>query len=132
MTFSGDKLLGGPQAGIIAGREAAIEACRAASARARAAHRPAQPRRARGDAPPVPRPARAVAEIPALRALLEPVETVRARAERLAARIGGNVVESVGRVGGGALPLAELASFAVALPGDAEACRPRCARASHR
>jgi L-seryl-tRNA(Ser) seleniumtransferase len=37
---------------------------------------------------------------------------VRARAERLAAATGGEVEETVGRVGGGALPLAELPSFA--------------------
>jgi L-seryl-tRNA(Ser) seleniumtransferase len=40
---------------------------------------------------------------------------VRARAERLAAATGGEVEETVGRVGGGALPLAELPSFACAL-----------------
>jgi L-seryl-tRNA(Ser) seleniumtransferase len=40
---------------------------------------------------------------------------VRERAERLAAATGGEVEETVGRVGGGALPLAELPSFACAL-----------------
>ena len=40
---------------------------------------------------------------------------VRARAEGLAAATGGEVEETVGRVGGGALPLAELPSFACAL-----------------
>jgi L-seryl-tRNA(Ser) seleniumtransferase len=40
---------------------------------------------------------------------------VRARAERLASLTGGSVEETVGRVGGGALPLAELPSFACAL-----------------
>lgn len=60
-------------------------------------------------------PSVAASEIPVLRALLEPAESVRTRAERLAARIGGTVVETVGRVGGGALPLADLPSFAVAL-----------------
>ncbi|HEX7525689.1 MAG TPA: hypothetical protein VF327_05240, partial [Gaiellaceae bacterium] len=38
-----------------------------------------------------------------------------ARAERLAAAVGGDVEETVGRVGGGALPLAELPSFACAV-----------------
>ena len=51
-------------------------------------------------------------EIPVLRMLREPAESVRARAERLAAALGGLVEETVARVGGGALPLAELASFA--------------------
>jgi L-seryl-tRNA(Ser) seleniumtransferase len=40
---------------------------------------------------------------------------VRARAERLASLTGGTVEETVARVGGGALPLAELPSFACAL-----------------
>ena len=40
---------------------------------------------------------------------------MRARAERLAAVVGGEVEETVSRVGGGALPLAELDSFACAV-----------------
>jgi len=47
--------------------------------------------------------------------LREPVESVRARAERLAAAVGGEVEETVGRVGGGALPLTELPSYACAV-----------------
>jgi L-seryl-tRNA(Ser) seleniumtransferase len=47
--------------------------------------------------------------------LVEPAEAVRARAERLAELVGGEVEETVGRVGGGALPLAELPSFACAV-----------------
>ena len=45
----------------------------------------------------------------------EPVEAVRERAERLAGLIGGEVEETVARVGGGALPLAELPSAACAI-----------------
>ena len=55
-----------------------------------------------------------------LRMAAEPVERVRERAERLAARLGGRVVETTARVGGGALPLRELPSFGVALDGDAD------------
>jgi L-seryl-tRNA(Ser) seleniumtransferase len=40
---------------------------------------------------------------------------VRARAERLARLVGGEVEETVARVGGGALPLAQLPSFACAV-----------------
>jgi L-seryl-tRNA(Ser) seleniumtransferase len=47
--------------------------------------------------------------------LREPVEAVRARAERLAEAVGGEVEETTARVGGGALPLAELPSFAAAI-----------------
>ena len=54
-------------------------------------------------------------EIPVLRMLRERRRAVRARAERLAALVGGEVEETVGRAGGGALPLAELPSFACAV-----------------
>jgi L-seryl-tRNA(Ser) seleniumtransferase len=54
-------------------------------------------------------------EVPVLRMLVEPVEGVRARAERLAAAVDGEVERTVARVGGGALPLAELPSFACAV-----------------
>ena len=43
------------------------------------------------------------------------MSTLRARAERLASLVDGTVEETVGRVGGGALPLAELPSFACAI-----------------
>jgi L-seryl-tRNA(Ser) seleniumtransferase len=47
--------------------------------------------------------------------LHEDAQAVRARAERLAAATGGAVEETVARVGGGALPLTELPSFACAV-----------------
>ena len=47
--------------------------------------------------------------------LREETAAVQARAERLAALVGGSVEETVARVGGGALPLAELPSFACAI-----------------
>jgi L-seryl-tRNA(Ser) seleniumtransferase len=47
--------------------------------------------------------------------LVEPESSVRARAERLASMIDGSVEATVARVGGGALPLAELGSFACAV-----------------
>jgi L-seryl-tRNA(Ser) seleniumtransferase len=45
----------------------------------------------------------------------EDAGVVRARAKRLAEAVGGEVEETVARVGGGALPLAELPSFACAV-----------------
>jgi L-seryl-tRNA(Ser) seleniumtransferase len=60
-------------------------------------------------------PERARREIPVLRMLDEDVGCVRARAVRLAELTGGEVEETVARVGGGALPLAELPSFACAV-----------------
>jgi len=47
--------------------------------------------------------------------LRQDTAAIRARAERLASLTGGTVEETVGRAGGGALPLAELPSFACAV-----------------
>ncbi len=113
--FSGDKLLGGPQAGIVAGRAELVERLR---------RHPLQ-RALRADKLTVAAlegtltlyldPERALREIPVLRMLREPAESVRSRAERLASLVGGSVEETVARVGGGALPLVELESFACAV-----------------
>src|ERR671938_1085784 len=113
--FSGDKLLGGPQAGVVVGRAELVERLR---------RHPLQ-RAMRADKLTLAAlegtlalyldPARAAREIPVLRMLAEPAEAVRARAERLADLTGGEVEETVARVGGGALPLAELPSFACAV-----------------
>jgi L-seryl-tRNA(Ser) seleniumtransferase len=114
VSFSGDKLLGGPQAGIVVGRADLVERLR---------RHPLQ-RALRADkltlAALEGTLALAVApgmraEIPVLRMLDEPLGRVRARAERLAGLVGGEVEETVARVGGGALPLAELASAACAV-----------------
>jgi L-seryl-tRNA(Ser) seleniumtransferase len=53
--------------------------------------------------------------IPVLRMLREAPDQVKARAERLADKVRGEVEETVARAGGGALPLAELPSFACAV-----------------
>ena len=110
--FSGDKLLGGPQAGIVAGRADLVERLRR-----HPLHRALRPDKLTLAALEgtlalyLDRPG----EIPVLRMLREPIPAVRARAARLAAETGGVVEETVARVGGGALPLAELPSFACAL-----------------
>jgi L-seryl-tRNA(Ser) seleniumtransferase len=54
--------------------------------------------------------------------LTEPSEVVRARAERLAGLTDGRVEETIARAGGGALPLAEIGSYACAL--DEELAAP--------
>jgi L-seryl-tRNA(Ser) seleniumtransferase len=111
VTFSGDKLLGGPQAGIVVGRADLVE--RARRHPLQRALRPDKLTLAalegtlalyrRGGAPP------------ALRMLSEPAGSVRARAERLAGLTDGSVEKTVARAGGGALPLAEIESYACAL-----------------
>jgi L-seryl-tRNA(Ser) seleniumtransferase len=113
VTFSGDKLLGGPQAGILAGRADLIERMR---------RHPLQ-RALRADKLTLAALEGTLAlyragsrDIPVLRMLDEPAEAVRARAERLARLTGGTVEETVARSGGGALPVTEIESFACALP----------------
>ncbi len=115
VAFSADKLLGGPQAGILVGTAEAVGRARrhplmravrpdklilAALEATLALHRD---------------PGAARARVPALRALNRGRDELRERAERLAAAVGGETVATVGRMGGGALPLAELPSFAAAL-----------------
>jgi L-seryl-tRNA(Ser) seleniumtransferase len=110
--FSGDKLLGGPQAGVVAGRAELVERLRR-----HPLHRALRPDKLTLAALEgtlslyLDRPD----DVPVLRMLREPAEGVRARAERLAAAVGGVVEETVARAGGGALPLAELPSFACAV-----------------
>jgi L-seryl-tRNA(Ser) seleniumtransferase len=110
--FSGDKLLGGPQAGVVVGRAELVERLR---------RHPLQ-RALRADKLTL-----AALEgtlrlaldtpdaIPVLRMLREAPERVRARAERLAQLVDGEVEETVARAGGGALPLTELPSYACAV-----------------
>jgi L-seryl-tRNA(Ser) seleniumtransferase len=117
VTFSGDKLLGGPQAGIVAGRADLVERLR---------RHPLQ-RAVRADKLTLAALEgtlavyRRGAETPVLRMVREPLATVRGRAERLASLTGGSVEATVARAGGGALPLAELPSFACALEEDVAA-----------
>ncbi len=110
--FCGDKLLGGPQAGIVVGRADLVERLR---------RHPLQ-RALRADKLTLAalegtllayldEPSR----IPVLRMVGESADVVRGRAERLASLVDGTVEETVARVGGGALPLAELPSFACAV-----------------
>ncbi len=114
--FSGDKLLGGPQSGILVGTADAINRCKAhplmralrcdkltlaALEATLALHRD---------------PAYARTHIPSLAMLSADPHDLEARANLLAGGLAGEVVPSIGRVGGGALPLAELPSFAVSLP----------------
>lgn len=127
--FSGDKLLGGPQAGVIVGRAAVIAAIRkhplmramrpdkltiAALAATLAMYRDG-----RAD------------DVPVVARLGVSIEVLRARAEALAARLGAAGVTAVAieradsTVGGGAMPQARLASWAVTVGGDAVAIEAR-------
>jgi len=123
VTFSGDKLLGGPQAGLVVGRRALVERLqknplnRALRIDKLTLAALEATLRAYED------PMAAVAEIPTLRMLTEPAAAVRRRAQRVLRRVpaaqratlGLGVVADRSQVGGGALPLVELATAALAL-----------------
>jgi L-seryl-tRNA(Ser) seleniumtransferase len=105
---SGDKLLGGPQAGLMVGRAGAIAAARAHPL-ARAARIDKLSLAALAATLRLYRdPERARREIPVLAMLEADPAVLRARAQRLADALGGEVVEAAAKVGGGALPLLEL------------------------
>jgi len=134
VTFSGDKLLGGPQAGIVVGRADTVDAMR----------RHPLARAVRIDKLDLAAldallrlyldPALAVQRVPTLAALAAPLEDVRARAERLRDLLTGpstaefalqadrvELIETVARAGAGALPVTEVPSVAVAVTVDGDA-----------
>lgn len=114
--FSGDKLLGGPQAGIVAGRADLVARCRAhplcralrvdklslaALEATLALHRNGQ-----------------TARIPALALLHTPVAALRARAGQMARGLAGlgitvDVADTLARPGGGTLPTVTVPSVAL-------------------
>jgi L-seryl-tRNA(Ser) seleniumtransferase len=122
--FSGDKLLGGPQAGLLVGTRAAVAACRSHPL-ARAVRIDKLSLAALEATLLLHRdPELARRELPVLAMLSADPELLRARAEALAAGTGGRVVEDVARVGGGTLPLLELPGPVAAIdpgPGGADA-----------
>ncbi|MEE4276476.1 MAG: L-seryl-tRNA(Sec) selenium transferase [Thermoleophilia bacterium] len=119
VTFSGDKMLGGPQAGIAVGRAATVDAMR----------RHPLARALRIDKLDVAAldavlrlyldPGRAIERVPTLAALAAPLDEVERRAAALAeglSTLGGvtaEVAPSVARAGAGALPVTEVPSAAV-------------------
>jgi L-seryl-tRNA(Ser) seleniumtransferase len=113
VTFSGDKLLGGPQAGLIVGRAALMEQLkRHPLARALrvdkttiAALEATLLAYLRGTA---------VDELPVWRMIAALPQQLHARAVRLAERTGGTVIECRSAVGGGSLPGQTLPSYGVA------------------
>jgi L-seryl-tRNA(Ser) seleniumtransferase len=107
VTASGDKLLGGPQAGIVLGRADVV---------ARMARHPLA-RAVRADKLTLAALEATVCAgaSPVTRALHADPERLRARAERLAIAVGGSVVAHDGRVGGGGAPGVPLPGWAVRL-----------------
>ena len=116
VVFSGDKLLGGPQAGLVLGRADPVERLR----------RHPMARALRVDAMQVAALEAVLAsyargrgaDLPVWRMLREPPEEVRRRAARLAEALdgeleGARVVPCASTVGGGSLPGFEIPSFGV-------------------
>ncbi len=114
VTFSGDKLLGGPQAGIILGRADLVERIRSNPLNRALRIDKLTLAALEATLELYREPQEAMAAIPTLRMLATPLEelTRRARAlvRRLKAlglpRLGVGLADGVSRVGGGALPLA--------------------------
>jgi L-seryl-tRNA(Ser) seleniumtransferase len=108
VTASGDKLLGGPQAGLVLGRAELVQQLRrhpmARALRVDKLTLAALEATLNGGATPV-----------AL-GLAADADDLMARACSIADAVGGEAVVSVGRVGGGGAPGVELPSAAVALP----------------
>ncbi|WP_210401800.1 L-seryl-tRNA(Sec) selenium transferase [Corynebacterium sp. HMSC056F09] len=106
--FSGDKLLGGPQAGVLVGKKEAIAACKKHPL-ARAVR--IDKLRLNALEASLAAPSNAVRD-----ALHIDAKRHRERTEKVAAAVGGEVVEHAGRVGGGGAPEVPLPGWAVALP----------------
>ena len=130
VSFSGDKLLGGPQAGIIVGKRAFVS---------RLKKNPWN-RALRIDKLTVAAleatlyaydAGHALETIPTLRLLTEPVTSVRRRAKRVLSRLSpdvrtrlnAQVVDDLAQVGGGALPTVELPTVAIRLGATPEMAR---------
>ena len=122
VSFSGDKLLGGPQAGIVVGRREIIDRLKA-NPLVRAMRLDKMTLAAlEATLRLYLDPERARAEVPTLRMLEKPVEAVREEAELLADELRAavpdgscdiEVADSVARAGGGSLPMHDIPSAAV-------------------
>ena len=117
---SGDKLLGGPQAGLVLGREDAVAAARAHPL-ARALRIDKLSLAALEATLMLYRdPAEARTAIPVLAMLAQSEEALAAKARRLRDAIGepAELTRAVSRAGGGALPLTDLEGPAVSAGGQ--------------
>jgi L-seryl-tRNA(Ser) seleniumtransferase len=117
VTFSGDKLLGGPQAGLIVGRGDLVARLRR-DPFARAMRPDKVTVAALAATLGLYRSGRAVAEIPVWRMIAIPAEELELRAERLRSRIPDDaalVVQTESTVGGGSLPGEVFASYGLSV-----------------
>ena len=125
VTFSGDKLLGGPQAGILVGKKECIDKIRKYPLMRALRIDKFTAAALESILETYQKEEQAVKEIPVLEMLTRDPEEIRQAAENAckqlkeavlsAATVHFSVEESVAKVGGGALPLTELPSYAVAI-----------------
>ena len=113
VTASGDKLLGGPQAGLVLGRADLVQQL--------SRHPLARAVRADKLALAALEATLTGGSVPVTGALHADSGRLRARAERLAEAVGAPVVPHYGRVGGGGAPGVPLPGWAVRLPESAAA-----------
>ncbi|MEW6333081.1 MAG: L-seryl-tRNA(Sec) selenium transferase [Thermodesulfobacteriota bacterium] len=121
VTFSGDKLLGGPQAGLILGKKESMAAIRKNPLNR--ALRIDKLTLAALEATLLQylRPGSAIARIPVLAALTEPMDRLMGRAKRLAALLRRNrpegltvsLIQGASMAGGGSLPTQEIPTVLV-------------------
>jgi L-seryl-tRNA(Ser) seleniumtransferase len=119
VAFSGDKLLGGPQCGLLVGSDATIDRMRRHPLLR--ALRLDKLTLAALEATLRLHQAGAIDRIPTLRMLAQPVAVLRSRAERLVELIKpyGRIESSEAAAGGGTLPAQPIPSFSVALAAPA-------------
>lgn len=115
--FSGDKLLGGPQAGIIAGRADLVRAC--AKHPLYRAFRPGGLVLSALQDVATAYLARTAGQLPFWRMATADAVALRSRAEAIVADTGtGVVIDCASVPGGGTLPSVEIPSVGIALDGD--------------
>jgi L-seryl-tRNA(Ser) seleniumtransferase len=118
VTFSGDKLVGGPQAGLVVGRADLVARMRK-DPLARAMRPDKATLAGVAGTLAIYRAGRAETAIPVWRMIAESTDALRARAERLAGALdqatGARAVELRSTVGGGSLPGETMPSWGVAL-----------------
>jgi L-seryl-tRNA(Ser) seleniumtransferase len=123
VTFSGDKLLGGPQAGIILGRQDLVDAIKK-NQLTRALRIDKLTLLALEETLNIYRDEKdALKAIPTLKMITEPYKNIKTKANRLLRMIGAidkqaflvNILDGHSKVGGGALPLLDLPTRLICL-----------------
>jgi L-seryl-tRNA(Ser) seleniumtransferase len=121
VTFSGDKLLGGPQCGVIAGNAELVRRC-ASHPLARALRCGGLVLAALQDVALSHLNRTVTTDIAFWRMVAQPVDALRARAERIVADAGvGRVVDTEALPGAGSAPGVTMPSIGIAVDGDVSA-----------